>query len=209
MLDDSLKRCYALANELAEQYALYARTDHDKKSMDDLIHVFKDYMNNGATIVLKDLDIAAKPDSVVRGAMLRRGNIYEIYVIEGDVEENRRFVTCKELFQTLLDDEDMWNMNLNAHVQELGAADFIVNAASAAVESEKLAEIAAMQFLYPYQERVADIARIRSGECTYQKISDHYGLPQIYVEIYLNEIVMDKLRPSHGLSVVQSASGAV
>lgn len=100
-------------------------------------------------------------------------------------------------------------MNLNAHVQELGAADFILNNASAAVESEKLAEIAAMQFLYPYQERVADIAKIKSGACTYQKISNHYGLPQIYVEIYLGEIVMDKLRPSHGLAVVQSASGAV
>lgn len=78
MLEDSLKRCYALANELAEQYALYARTNHDKKSMDDLIHVFREYMNNGATIVLKDLDIAAKQDSVVRGAMLRKGNVYEI-----------------------------------------------------------------------------------------------------------------------------------
>lgn len=209
MVEENLKRCCALANELSAQYKLYARTDNAKKSLDDLIDVFKTYMNNGASIVLADLEIKAEPGSVVLGAMLRKGNVYEIYIVADDEEKNRRFVVCKELFQTLLDDPAVRNMHLNAHVQELGASGLFGDKSSPAVDSERSAEIAAMQFLYPYNERVADIARIKAGNCDYQKISDYYGLPQIYVETYLNEIVMNKLQTSHGLSIVQTGTSLI
>ncbi|MEZ0260914.1 MAG: hypothetical protein ACAH80_07880, partial [Alphaproteobacteria bacterium] len=58
------------------------------------------------------------------------------------------------------------------------------------VVCEQLAEIAAMEFLYPFKYRMYDA---QQKSIDYHHIAKHYRIPQVYVEEYLDPQVMKTL----------------
>ena len=162
-------------------------------------------------VAIKELHREADKDSVLLGWMsptkeAMDGKNYEIYVLKDSDLKRRRFVVCKELFQAMLDDSNNRNMSIYEHISAWMTRD--MKAPGPAVEAEQMAEIAAMQFLYPYADRIEDIKRLSKKEATYKQISAYYGIPQQYVEIYLSKSSMDTLQASHSLKIISAGEKA-
>ncbi len=197
--DEQLKICVDTANELTDHYAVNAHVKCDQKSLDELVRFAQDFL--GAPVIMKDLDLRVNASSLFRGVMLwNEDGHYEVFILKDSDESSRRLVTTKELFQVALDEEAVRNMDLYDHVSALLFQD--VQDPTPAIIAEQMAEVAAMQFLYPYADRVNDAKRIKNRETTAADISDHYGIPQYYVERYLHAPIMDALRATHLFEVV-------
>jgi Zn-dependent peptidase ImmA (M78 family) len=186
-LDDAHVR-YALdkAREIAEQYRLYVIPgDGTKKSVDDLLWLMQQYLEK--RITPRELLILADDSKTVHGmyAAMADGS-YEIYVLAelGGVEG--RFVLCKELFHVVIDKDECRNMHLYEHVVE-SQSSFSISTLkpNVSVQWEALAEIAAMEFLFPYADRVR-ILEACGGNPDFAAIAHRYGVPQVYIEMYLS-----------------------
>ena len=200
--ENDLEKCVELANELCEYYNFDAMVNCTKKSLDDLIRFTRTFL--GKDVQIKDLELRTNPDTTFRGVMLPRNDThYEIYVLKEADEDLRRLVTCKELFQAALDSPDIRNLDLYDHISALVYQD--MQDPSLAVIAELMAEVAAMQFLYPYADRVEDIKRINEKQTSSEKIAESYGIPLFYVEKYLTKKTMAALQTSHGIKIATNS----
>lgn len=187
--DEDVKHCLEKVSEVMEGYELYSRAKgHSYRSVDDLEWYVGEHIDRKVTV--EDLFLAAD-DKVIRGVFtaLADGS-YKIYLLAELPERERRFVKCKELFHVILDEDRCRSMDIYGHL-ELAAAAFSIydNSPDSPVVWEMLAEIAAMEFLLPYKDRLAIIAGAE-GNIDYANIARLYGVPQIYVENYLSEAMM-------------------
>lgn len=185
-------KCLTKAREISEQYDLYVRAaDSCLRSVEDLQWICSEYLNK--SIEVFDLRIAAD-DMAIRGmyAAFADGT-YHIYLLAELSDRERRFVLCKELFHVLLDEEGCRNMDLIAHV-EASATSFTIDESrpTSPVAWEALAEIAAMEFLFPYSKRAAEVAA-SNNDPDFADIARRYGVPQAYVEQYLTSQQMAEL----------------
>ena len=179
------------AREIAECYRMYVLSgDAPKKSIDDLIWLFGEHCNK--RIVLRELNMPAQ-DLAVRGmyAALSDGS-YEIYTLAELGSHEERFVLTKELFHVVLDTEECRNMDLYNHLEDAQSSFTIGDAEpNRSVTWEVLAEIAAIEFLFPYATRVAVLAAA-GGNPNFADIARRYGVPQLYIEMYLSAPVMQE-----------------
>ena len=187
--DEDVKHCLTEVAKVVEEYELYSRAKgHTYRSVDDLEWLAGEHLNKSVTV--EDLMLAAD-DRVIRGVFtaLEDGS-YVIYLLAELGERERRFVKCKELFHVILDDARCRSMDIYGHL-ELAAAAFSIadNSPESPVVWEMLAEIAAMEFLLPYTDRLAIIAGA-GNDIDYANVARRYGVPQIYVESYLSEAMM-------------------
>lgn len=189
--DGDVRHCLEKAAELTEQYKLYSLAAGQKqRSVDDLEWLCGEYLGKNVSVL--DLQLAAD-ELAIRGmfAALSDGS-YEIYLLADLGERERRFVKCKELFHVVLDDENCRSMDIYAHL-ELASVAFSVAGANdnpgSPVACEALAEIAAMEFLFPYAER-AEVVANSAGNIDYPAVATQYGIPQLYVELYLSDPMM-------------------
>lgn len=195
LTDADVENCTQKAREAAEQYVLYALHPRDLRSLDDLERILVEYL--GKPVEILDLRIPAG-DRVVRGMfMARKDGTYLVFRLADLGDRERRFVTCKELFHVILDDERCRNMDLLGHLEasqtSFSTAD---SRPDPGVKSELLAEIGAMEFLFPYARRVEELAR--AGENPdFGMIAAKYGVPQLYVEEYLSQHYMTVLGQFH------------
>src|SRR5579862_3248770 len=180
-----IRFCLDKAAEIAEQYRLYVLDSNNaKKSLDDLLWICEEYLKlkifRG---VLKNMPAS---ESSIRGLYILLDDSFEIYLLSDMNFCWTRFVLCKELFHGLMDKEEYRNSMIYGHIKEV-VEKFpeAQSHPSPAAVSELLAEIAAMEFLYPYRERLTDIAG--KTNIDYLAIAEHYKIPQYYVEKYLGE----------------------
>lgn len=103
-----------------------------------------------------------------------------------------RFCLCKELFHILLQDPSNCSADLKSHVGDVFAVGIEALDASGmkSTQVEIVAEIAAMEYLFPYSERKkwADSVHIN-----FRNIADQYLIPRDYVEKYLHANSMASL----------------
>lgn len=179
------------AKEISECYRLYVLGgDSPKKSIDDLIWLFGQHC--GKKIAMGELNIPAQ-DLVVRGmyAALSDGS-YEIYTLAELGSHEERFVLTKELFHVVMDTEECRNMDLYDHLVDAQASFSIGDSEpNKSVVWEALAEIGAMEFLFPYHDREQLLAA-SGGNPNFVDIARRYGVPQSYIEMYLSETVMNE-----------------
>lgn len=96
----------------------------------------------------------------------------------------RRYTVCKEVFHVLLDSEEHRNLDIASVTEGVSVVFPSDDAhASPAVAAEFLAEIAAMEFLFPYVRRVQELAA--PGAPNFKDIALKYRIPQKLVEKYL------------------------
>ncbi len=181
--------CLDQAKYMAEQHKTYAHPgDTTPKDINEFVRICKEQLN--FNITLKSIPIAAA-NSGIRGFFIRTTDAYEIYILEGLNTCWEAFVRCKELFHILLDNPEYRNMDIYAHLEEVTIA-FPLPASSPgkSVTCECMAEIAAMEFLYPYSMRKHDHQK---KPIDYLAIAKHYRIPRVYVEAYLRDDVMKTL----------------
>lgn len=149
-------------------------------------------------IEYKVLDVEQKENPSIHGFYIRKPTNYVICVQQNTNLCWRRFVVCKEIFHVLLDsrlDGDTYrSTDIFSHVEEVTRTFPIAESRpreSAAIE--QLAEIAAMEFMFPYEERVSILrnAEEQGTDVDYFQIADRYKVPQVYIELYLAVGVME------------------
>lgn len=116
-----------------------------------------------------------------------RGNIerYDEYVIvnvrASQSEYWQRFTVVKELCHVLLDTQEDWSTDVVATIVGLLAFSSLNGEESAVIRSEKLAEVMALELIYPLEDRREDRAYLQAGG----KISDlaeKRKVPPLWIE---------------------------
>ncbi|GEM_PF-898575 len=198
--DEDLRKCVEAANELADNYEAFVHVKQPRKSLDDLLDLYSSLMKGNVSF--EEVIVNDPLSSTPRGGTLPYDGpdgkpAYKIGVLPDDDENMRRIVTTNEIFQAILDTDSSRDMSLYDHIAAMYAGDL-----TEAVKKEEMAEVAMMQFLYPYKDRVNDLKLLSESKLTYEEIVNWYGIPQNYVELYLTKPYMDKLRSSHYFTVV-------
>jgi hypothetical protein len=189
---DELQFCLEKAKEISEQYKLISiASDDPQRSADYLRDCCQQYLKIKIEVQRIDID---RNSSAVLGAFFKNGDgTYTICYASGLNYCWMRYTVCKELFHVILDREEYRNMDLEAHITEVTVAfPDRESEPSASVRSEVLAEIAAMEFMFPYAERVQELNGPHKDNCL--AIAEKYKVPQVYVERYLSESYMDALK---------------
>ena len=128
--------------------------------------------------------------AVPYGAMLTRGLIAEygsqsiVYVSRSLDEDWLRFTVVKEICHIVIEEEEDWSVdgvetikNLILDIRLAGQHDPNDNA----TQSEILAELAAIELMYPFDSRQFDRKRLVAGETNPVKLANEQGLPQAII----------------------------
>lgn len=180
--------CLDTAAEMTEQYKLYVlAAEGFPRSVDNLLELCTQHQQKQIEVQTLDLK-----DKAISGMYVNFGTRYAIVVDVGLNQCWKRFVICKELFHVLLDAEEYRNMNIYAHLEEVKSTFPLPDShpGSAAI-SEAMAEIAAMEFLFPYSSRVAELAQNATPD--YLALAHKYKIPQVFVENYLSPSYMENI----------------
>ena len=106
----------------------------------------------------------------------------------------QNYTVTKELFHVLIDTEDSRDMNLSrtTMIESVGAPFDSNKPHYFAAAAELQAEIAAMEFLFPYKDRQAIINLPKRRE--FSSVAKQYLIPRLMVEKYLSQVFLDELR---------------
>jgi hypothetical protein len=103
------------------------------------------------------------------------------------VEDMMRFASVKELCQVALDEPEDWSPagteTLEAYGYEValdmaGGNGEKRKLAERHIQSERLAEIAATELMYPFEFRAQDLADITAQKTTRKAIALHFHMPE-------------------------------
>ena len=124
--------------------------------------------------------------SHVRGMILRykSGDIV-IAIRRGLSEATKRATAIKELCHVILDDEGDWSLDGVDTIGHLLARKSLAaepKEDERAIRSERWAEHAAREFLYPIEMRRPELAKVLDGETTIVALADKYGIPDYQIE---------------------------
>lgn len=101
-------------------------------------------------------------------------------------EDWKRFVAAKELLHLIIDkEEDMspyGDETLDKLVRDGHIGIISQNGDHAPAQSELIAEVAAMELLYPIQNRAADVEGLEKASLTYSKLAIRYGIPVNFID---------------------------
>lgn len=196
LTEEDVRKCIDKAHEISglmsEHYRTYDLTPEAWPRSVDILHwLTAQYI--GAEIPVLELHVSAV-ENRAKGTFLAHGNgNYEILILAELSKPDRRFVQAKELFHVLLDEDPARSLDLYAHVEATVECFHIAaSKPKKAVVFEVLAEIAAMEFLFPYSERVKCLEQAK-GNIDFALIAHRYGVPQAEVEIFLSSGNMEQL----------------
>lgn len=109
----------------------------------------------------------------------------------------KRFVLCKELFHVLLDNPEYANIELINHIEHCTSEAPDLGPTPASAQIEFFAEYSAMEFLFPFEERLK--IKEASSDLDFAKIAETYKVPRIYVERYLTDSMINVAKIIKGL----------
>jgi len=180
-------RCIDLARDLASHYRQNALGgDAPYKRLDELIKIIECYLEK-KTLVRQLLRTKRSIKAVY---FAKADGTYEINLLSGMDEDEERITCCKELFHVVIDTEAYHSTDLYGHVYEVVATFQVTDSTpSPSAQSEKLAELAAMEFLFPYADRKAILKANNNPDMAV--IAARYGVPQGSVELFCSEPYME------------------
>jgi len=106
-----------------------------------------------------------------------------IYIRKEQDEADRRFATVKEAMQLIIDEQEDCNpygeQTIDALVADayFGPGDGNKEPADEHLQSEMIAEWAALEVMYPYEVRLVDEQSIKGGETSINALALNYELP--------------------------------
>ena len=188
----SIKWCLSKSAEIHEIYKLnYLNSDSSIRSVNNLLDLCRKFLN-------KNIELFIHEDSHlshgVKGFLVTTGDGYQICLLDEQNNCWKRFVLCKELFHVILDEERFRNVSLIDHIEDFtaGLIDKDHHSCDSA-QSEILAEISAMEFLFPYSDR--KVLLNNAEQVHFMDIAERYKIPRFYVERYLSDRMMEALDP--------------
>lgn len=186
--ENDLKYCLDKASDISENYKLtHLAADDPQRSVDKLISTCKSYLGKSIQLIEIDID---KNESPIWGSCIALEKSYDICYVQGLNYCWKRFVICKEVFHTILDEDHYCNMALDEHIDEVTVAfPKIDSDPCLSVVAEWLAEIAAMEFLFPYKSRL-----IYDGKVDHRAVAEKYKVPLVMIEKYLSKPHMNVLQ---------------
>lgn len=139
-------------------------------------------------IRLRTIDVETK---AVYGFIERweeAGNKACIYIVKNIPPRWKRFVGVKELCHLVLDNKDDWSPDGADTLQRLtftvGITD-IDALENRAFRSENVAEMAAIELLYPHEDRRQHVADILAKKTDVPTIAAKYRLPEVIIQMVL------------------------
>lgn len=187
--NEDLIFCLGKAKEMSEHYKLNVLSpDRTKRSIDDLHSLCSEYLQK--KVEIHELNLPAG-DNEIRGLyMANSDGTFDIYVLAELGVNEQRFVRCKELFHVILDQDKCRSMDIYNHLESTTASFAIINSTpNSPVAWEVLAEIAAMEFMFPYVERI----EVLKNNPDFAELARRYGIPQYMIELYLSSPSMEYL----------------
>jgi Zn-dependent peptidase ImmA (M78 family) len=147
-------------------------------SVEDLISVVASMYNT--EIVRREVEFEAE---FIRGMLLRYPDRAEIFVRRNLDNDLKRFTTVKEVCHIFLDEKEDWSPDGVQTITDL-KNDIILDdeLAKPTSQSETVAELAAMELMYPYECRAGDKAGVANGQQSISKIALHHKMPSAWVE---------------------------
>lgn len=179
--DEDILVCLERVSEIREIYEMYVLNGKDeRKSIDDLLWVCEQYLDK--KVVVKHVDLPAEGSSIHAAFWAMSDGSYIIGLLSGMTDEEERFVLCKELFHVIFDEESRRSLALAKHVEEYTSNIAVERGEpNCPAAWETLAEIAATEFLLPYDRRVQMAANVSTID--FAKIATHFRLPRFHVEV--------------------------
>lgn len=173
--------CYSAKHEL-----LFRKHD-EILSLDEFLHVIEQE-GFAVRVLISDLSEAAQ--SIKGHFVSKEDGSYDVLLLRGLNFCWKRLVLCKELFHVLMDSEEYRNMALEEHIEGSVGVAITEIKPNNAVMSEILAEIAAMELLFPYAKRIEAIA----NKFKPKDIAEKYKCPLLLIEKYLHPSNMQELK---------------
>lgn len=182
------------AKELVEQYHVNCHHPRTRRSVDDLEWLVREFCQR--PVVYSQLRISAGQNSIPGLCVIYGDGRYEVYTLGGLNEDLRRLVASKELFHVVLDATASHSMGFVDHIREMQMDVPLKDGEepSPAAISEWLAMIAAIEFLFPYEDRVNILLASNGNGVDYARVAYDYGLPQYYIEEYLAPEMMEQFQ---------------
>jgi Zn-dependent peptidase ImmA (M78 family) len=189
-----LTQCFSEVNNISEIYRLnYLAADATVRSVDNLHNLCGTFLEKK---VLLKFHKQRFSDSSVRGFYVNYPDRFEIVILQGQNKCWTRFVTCKELFHVILDGTESRTIDIEGLIDEFTISFLETeHSATSSAATEILAEVAAMEFLFPYENRAAALEKCNDDPENYMEIARFYSIPRVLVEKYLNKHFMDILDP--------------
>ena len=189
-----IKKCYDLVQSQITNFNLQVRHPRgDVRSVDD----FKDFCKEQhAAFDDYELNLPAKGQPIF-GSMIQTGDSYNIFLLSGLNRCWKRFVLCKEIFHIILDIDDKLDVFKNSNWSEqvektLFNIPNVTTTTEDCAAVEALAEICAMELLFPYEWRVNYISEGKSVD----EIANIVLLPKALIEKFISKSIMESLDPS-------------
>ena len=179
-----------IVNDSVKGFELYRTFPEDPRSVED----FLSYCQSVAQIEVHDHPNHTHTGALPRGMFIPfEDGHYEIVILPGQKYCWKRFVLCKELFHVLIDVNDkekiFINRDVDSHIEQyMDKSNGIPNTPQN-VQAETLAEIAAMEFLFPYAHR------IKLQNSNSDLLAHKYKIPKALVEKYILNHYIDGLNP--------------
>ncbi|WP_417489453.1 ImmA/IrrE family metallo-endopeptidase [Maricaulis sp.] len=148
-------------------------------SIEDLQHTAADMYD----LTIEKYEVTFDGD-FVRGMMERYHDNRVRILVRADQPTNmKRFVAAKEIAHVVIDEKEDWAPDgattIDQAIREANLPDH--EAAAAAVQSELLAQMAAVELLVPWEFREADKHAVTTGKLTKRNLASHYGVPEVVI----------------------------
>lgn len=189
---EDLQRCFAMVATVCEAYEARELARHNVRSVDSLVAIASDVAGRPVTVRY----LAERADErLVKGMCVIRADRCDVVILAGLNTCWHRFVLCKELFHAFLDCDEYRSMDLEKHLESMFSL-FQVDPEDTdkTTNAEIIAELAAMEFLFPYKARVACIEAGKSIE----SMALQYRVPNQILGRYLTAANMEALAPFCG-----------
>lgn len=182
MLLDSDKAVavFKKVKQIQEEYASYVLGGMTNYiSIDDLQGVIEQMYQ--LKIIKKQV---AFEGDFVRGLVERYDNQAIIRVRMDMAEDWKRFTAVKEMCHVVIDDPEDRSVFGVETLKDLLVEFSVENNEQArkATQSEVFAEIAAIELLYPFDNRAADAQKLNASETTYTAIATYHKMPALMVQ---------------------------
>jgi len=187
--------CISKANDMADFHSTLAKEPlRFPRSVDDFQKLCEKKTSLKISVETVGIPVCGPGISTtVRAAFLKEKDGYKISM---KPEPNicwRRFIQCKELFHVVLDQSQYCTMQIFQHIQRwVVQIPGRTSLPTPATISELMAEISAMEYLFPYIERVSKRKTLMTKD-DYLEVAKIYKVPSVLVESYLSELSMEYL----------------
>jgi hypothetical protein len=160
--------------------------DRAKLSVEDLQWCIGDLYN----IKIDKVEVAFE-GAHVRGVVERYERRARILVRKNQEEDFVRFTTVKELCQIAVSEKEDWSVfgakTLETLLYEVtldlkdARTESDQKAPAHPIQSEKLAELAAIELMYPFKFRAADKEALEAGSTTLRALAVHFHTPEFVI----------------------------